>query len=200
MDVHGRVADLRDRQLDAREVIQKLPFERQVDENRIIGKIERRIEGAVREAIRWASLDGDLTRYAVNLSHNLTIIRLTEESQDGMREQIFERLERLRQAWDRRLARLPGYGPQDERPEPPVLFACVIYRHILFIATMDASQPDAVEHIPIQMNMGENTQHQWNALAIMLTVCWARDLIRAKIAEMGLQPRSPAQPEADPDA
>lgn len=84
----------------------------------------------------------------------------------------------------------------------PVLFGFVIYKHTLMIVTLDAQDPAAPCNIPISLNMAESNQHQWNALAIMVTICWARDLLVRVVNEIEVdrEVAKARMPSEDPDA
>jgi len=84
----------------------------------------------------------------------------------------------------------------------PVLFGFVIFKHTLMIVTLDAQDPAAPCNIPISLNMAESNQHQWNALAIMVTICWARDLLVRVVNEIELdrEVAKARMPSEDPDA
>lgn len=203
IDVHGRINDLRVRQAEALENNLKTPAERKTDEKAVIRDITRHLQRTLNEATRWAAKDGAIDVYGDRLPPNLAIIDLSEEEDtDQMREIISDGMNNLAYDWQEVLKDLPGWPPgfaDDDKPRAPVMFGLVIYKHVLFIATLDGSEDDSVEHIPIQLNMGEKNQHQWNALAIMLTICWARDIQMKKVAEMQLVPEEQAQ-SSDPDA
>ncbi len=73
-------------------------------------------------------------------------------------------------------------------------------KHIITIVTLDASDPSAIIHVPCQLHMAERNQHQWNALAIMVTICWARDVLLDYInSRPDLQPEVKDE-SSDPDA
>ena len=125
----------------------------------------------------------------------IEVLNLTEvNKRRNMQIVIDEAMAWNASKWNKKLDEWPA----DKRPQAPVVFGFFIYKHILFIATLNASDPDAKAHIPIQLNMGEKNQHQWNALAVMVTICWARDIMMRKIVEMNIQPVA-ANPEVDVD-
>lgn len=197
--VHGRISDLRDKQVEVLQNSIKLPADRQNDERLVIGDIAKQLRKTLNEAIIWAAKDGALDVYGKQLPPNLEIIDVTTmASQAQMRLAITDRLNQMADEWTDTMDNLPGFPDEDSKPDPPVIFGLVIYKHILFIATMNAGDLDAVEHIPTQLNMGEKNQHQWNALAIMLTICWARDILKKTATAMNLNP-VPDTPSSDPD-
>lgn len=200
IDVHGRISDLRDKQVEVLQDSLKTPGERQRDERVVISDIAKQLKKTLREAMNWAATDGALDVYGEQLPPNLQIINLTRmTSQNAMRTEITERLNRMADDWADTMERLPGFATGEDKPDPPVIFGLVIYKHILFIATLDAGDFEAVEHIPTQLNMGEKNQHQWNALAIMLTICWARDILMKTATAMKLK-AAPDPQLSDPDA
>ncbi|KAK7754092.1 hypothetical protein SLS62_003938 [Diatrype stigma] len=201
IDVHGRINDLRVKQVEALQNNLKTAAQRQNDESAAINDIARHLKKTLREAIRWAAKDGAIDVYGKQLPPNLAIIDLSEEQDtDYMHECIDIELNNLAYDWQEALEALPAVdGVDGNKPNPPVVFGLVIYKHILFIATLNGADQESVVHIPIQLNMEEKNQHQWNALAIILTICWARDIQMKMIAEMNLVPQEEA-PSSDPDA
>ncbi len=201
MDVHGRITDLRDAQRAASRNYVKLPQERQRDVYNVVSNITRQIRRTLQEAKDWAEDDAGLGAYD-QLPPNIRIIDLTRQpSRRDMRKVIRRSMSRMAQNFRDYMQKLPGFTKDEQRPEVPVIFGLVIYKHIVFIATLNGSDKQAVEHIPIQLNMGERTQHQWNALAIMLTICWARDTLRNKVQDMKIQPTANNNAQlSDPDA
>ncbi|KAH7031081.1 uncharacterized protein B0I36DRAFT_349210 [Microdochium trichocladiopsis] len=96
----------------------------------------------------------------------------------------------------------PPTSFSSSQTKAPVLFGFVIFKHTLMIVTLDAQDPAAPCNIPISLNMAESNQHQWNALAIMVTICWARDLLSRVVDEIAvdLEAAKARMPSEDPDA
>ncbi|KAI1210979.1 uncharacterized protein F4807DRAFT_421105 [Annulohypoxylon truncatum] len=183
MDIHGRIRDIRKAKTDATQ---------DEDERRIVKHIRARVQ----DALRWAELDGDIAKYSNTLPPNVRLIEMYEADKDNMHISIQNSMAEMAASWREKLERVP----EDQRPVPPVIFGLVIFKHILFIVTLDSKDPEASCHIPIQVNLSENNQNQWNALAIMVTICWARDLfadVANRIPDLLLEAPSA---DSDPDA
>ncbi|KAI5868426.1 hypothetical protein GGS23DRAFT_609143 [Durotheca rogersii] len=183
IDLHGRVRDLR-------------KAERTNPES------GRRIVNLVRESVRkvlhWAELDGNIAKYSSQLVANVQILEMRDADRLDMDLHIQSEMAELAVQW----REIMDQVPEENRPPAPVLFGFVIFKHILFIVTLDADKPDAACHIPCQLNLSEKNQHQWNALAIMITVCWARDLfadVAKRIPNLDLEALEEGQ-SSDPDA
>ncbi|KAI2620104.1 hypothetical protein GGR54DRAFT_602501 [Hypoxylon sp. NC1633] len=159
IQIGARVRDLRKAQAQYTEDV----FER---------RIVKFITSKLRAALRWAELDGDIAKYSSHLLPNVRIMEMKDLDRLDMDLHIQDEMSELAASWRKILSAVP----EPERPVAPVLFGFVIYKHILFIVTLDAQNPKARCHIPCQLNLSEHNQHQWNALAIMVTICWARDL------------------------
>ena len=185
MDVHGRISDLRHRQAEISRNPKIPPPAKKKLLERVINGITKHIDKRLDEALEWATLDGDLFVYDQQLPSITETVNLTEiDKRRDMRRIIDEEMAMTAASWNKALDEWCSGG---SRPDAPVVFGFFIYKHILIIATLNASDPNAKVHIPIQLNMGEKNQHQWNALAIMVTICWARDLMMKKVEEMGLE-------------
>ncbi|XDG09441.1 hypothetical protein ABKA04_009056 [Annulohypoxylon sp. FPYF3050] len=182
MDMHGQIRDIRKAKTDATQ---------DEDERRIV----KHIRGKIQAALRWAELDADIARFSDTLPPNVRLIEMYEADKDNMHIPIQRSMSEVATSWRERLELIPS----DQRPVSPVIFGLVIFKHILFIVTLDSQDPEATCHIPIQVNLLEKNQNQWNALAIMVTICWARDLyadVTNKIP--GLLSDAP-KAESDPD-
>ncbi|OTA96041.1 hypothetical protein M434DRAFT_28132 [Hypoxylon sp. CO27-5] len=160
-------------------------------------KILQMTRRRITDAHRWAQLDGDIAKYErTPVPSNVKIVEIRDADRQDMDVHIQNEMKDLAEEWRELLVRIP----EQDRPKAPVLFGFVIFQHILFIVTLDAEDPDAVCHIPCQLNLSERNQHQWNAMAIMVTICWARDLFEAlshKIPRIDIVEQSQ---DSDPDA
>ncbi|KAI0111323.1 hypothetical protein F4814DRAFT_422106 [Daldinia grandis] len=163
MDIHGRVRDLRRAQ-------RSHPDEQH--KNRCGRRLVNHIKQTLAQALRWSATDGNIRKYRRDFEPNIVILEMNDENKSDMDVVIRTEMTKLATWWRDKLALMPG----EVRPEAPVLFGFVIFKHIVFIVTIDAQNSDAVCHIPCQLNLSEENQYQWNALAIMATICWARDL------------------------
>ncbi|RYO99083.1 hypothetical protein DL764_006910 [Monosporascus ibericus] len=217
IEVHGRISDLREKQMEVKRNYTKLPHERQADENVVIEDITKHLIKTLEDAMDWAVADGTLTIYSKKqLPSNIEVFDLTW-CKDGFAETVLTTMTRMAEVWSQTLAELPGLednsrenGGENEqadgddnttkKPEAPVLFGFFIYKHIVTIVTLNAGDKMAAEHTSCELNFAEKNQHQWNALAVMATVCWARDLLKKKALEMKLKPVDIASELSDPDA
>ncbi|KAI1470632.1 uncharacterized protein F4812DRAFT_418413 [Daldinia caldariorum] len=163
MDIHGRVRDLRREQRSNQDEEHKRRCGRRLVDH---------IKQALTQALRWSATDGNIRKYRRDFEPNIVILEMNDENKSDMDVVIETEITKLSAWWRDKLALVPG----ESRPEAPVLFGFVIFKHIVFIVTMDAQNPNAVCHVPCQLNLSEENQYQWNALAIMATICWARDL------------------------
>ncbi|KAI1386492.1 uncharacterized protein F4822DRAFT_410282 [Hypoxylon trugodes] len=183
IDLHGRIYDFRKEHSDDPRTAQRI-----VDVTR---------QGLV-EALHWAEIDGDLAKYSNSIVPNVRIFEMQDMDRLDMDVHIQDEMSALGTAWREALERVPEEG----RPKAPVVFGFVIFKHIVFIVTLDANNPDAFCHIPCQLNMSERNQHQWNALAIMVTVCWARDIFMEVVKDIPISEldKKDEDSSSDPDA
>ncbi|KAK8090961.1 hypothetical protein PG994_000466 [Apiospora phragmitis] len=118
----------------------------------------------------------------------------SEASSAQCEEQLAKLAERWRQRFDERdLESLPSH------PKAPVIYGFIIMSSALIIVSRDAANPEANTHTPLKMNMAEDCQEGWNALGIMVTICWARDMLMRLREDLGLTVRI-SEAESDPDA
>ncbi|KAI1095760.1 hypothetical protein F5B19DRAFT_438723 [Rostrohypoxylon terebratum] len=182
MDIHGQIRDMRKAKTDATQ---------DDNERRIVKHIKERVQ----TALRWAELDADIARFSDTLPPNVRLIEMYEANKHNMHIPIQKSMAEVATAWRERLERVPS----DQRPVSPVIFGLVIFKHILFIVTLDSQDPEATCHIPIQVNLLEKNQNQWNALAIMVTICWARDLYADVVNKIPDLLFDAPKVESDPD-
>lgn len=162
------------------------------------GRIRQELGGA----IDWANLDADIGQYANIFPPNIMILEMRDEDRLDMDMHIQHAMSERAAVW--RL--IVGSMPEEKRLLAPVLFAFVVYKHIVSIVTLDGDNPEAVCHIPIQLNLSEQNQNQWNALAIMATICWGRDLYADLVKELNAfagmddSTQKAKADESDPDA
>lgn len=156
-----------------------------------------RLRRALEQAVEWAKQDGGIDKYGDQLPPNVRIMDLkgiTQTDEPDSEAKIQTEMCNLAQAWRDHASN--AYEPV----EPPVVFGFVIIKHIITIVTLDASDPGAIIHVPCQLHMAERNQHQWNALAILVTICWARDVLLDYIgARPDLKPEVKDE-SSDPDA
>ncbi|KAI1076790.1 hypothetical protein F5B20DRAFT_572635 [Whalleya microplaca] len=198
IDIHGRIRDLRREQFHIQRHGEG-EAEKQLANRIVVGDIIKQIRRTLEDALQWASLDGDTIKYGQQLPPNVKIIELKDgeaAEQPDSERLIQTQMCRLGAQWRRTLDEVP----EEQRSKAPVIFGFVIFKHILFIVTMDANDPEAICHIPCQLNMAEKNQHQWNALAIMVTICWARDLLVAAADKIPHLTAFENAESSDPDA
>ncbi|KAI1364465.1 hypothetical protein F5Y08DRAFT_212735 [Xylaria arbuscula] len=197
IDVHARIQDIRGDEALIKSDTEEAEAVKQEFLKTLSADIAGRLRRALEQAAEWAKQDGGIDRYGDQLPPNVTIMDLkginqTDEPESEVK--IKAEMCDLAQQW-RNLAS-NAYEPA----EPPVIFGFVIMKHIITIVTLDASDPDAIIHVPCQLHMAERNQHQWNALAILVTICWARDVLLDYIsAHPGFQPEVKDE-SSDPDA
>ncbi|KAI1269099.1 hypothetical protein F5Y18DRAFT_176553 [Xylariaceae sp. FL1019] len=193
IEVHGRIQDLRKEQWSIRQD-QESSDKRQQSRS-VTSGIVSHLEKALQIAIDWAHEDGGSAKYGNQIPRNIKIIEIKDKisADEDSANKIQVEMADLAGKWRKTV-------PSKDGKQAPVVFAFVILRHIIFIVTLDASNPEADIHIPCQLNMAERNQHQWNALAIMVTVCWARDVLLDYIdSAHELQPQQKSD-SSDPDA
>ncbi|KAJ1333541.1 hypothetical protein MN608_03532 [Microdochium nivale] len=167
-----------------------------------IPEIER--EQSISNSSVWDSEDGDTTIKVEEDDENGGLKGLRESPQLGVETPRAPRQAATLQneddpteAEDTTPRQLPP--PSTLHTKAPVLFGFVIFKHTLMIVTLDAQDPMSPCNIPISLNMAESNQHQWNALAIMVTICWARDLLARVVEDINLETAA-RMPSEDPDA
>ncbi|KAI0811635.1 hypothetical protein GGR55DRAFT_79731 [Xylaria sp. FL0064] len=194
IDVHARIQDIRGNEADVKQNEELNEAEKQNIIRTLSADMARRLRRALEQALYWAKQDGEIDKYGNQLPSNVRIIDLKGSTETGFDVKIQTQLCDLAETW-----RAHAWNG-DTPVQAPVLFGFVILKHIITIVTLDASDPDATFHVPCQLHMAERNQHQWNALAILVTVCWARDVLVNYInARPDLQPHVKIE-SSDPDA
>ncbi|KXJ92362.1 hypothetical protein Micbo1qcDRAFT_204354 [Microdochium bolleyi] len=166
-----------------------------------LGIAEPEREQSVANSSVWGSEDGDITIKVEEDDENSGLKQLQESPQLGAETPKVSRQAAAVQQDDQQAE--GESTPRQPPPNPlqtkaPVLFGFVIFKHTLMIVTLDANDPMAPCNIPISLNMAESNQHQWNALAIMVTICWARDLLARVVEDINLETAA-RMPSEDPD-
>ncbi|KAI0965672.1 hypothetical protein F4678DRAFT_452230 [Xylaria arbuscula] len=195
IDIHARIQDIRgdeaeiqqDKELDAAEKEEAI---RNISAD-MAGRLRRSLE----QALDWANQDGEIERYGDQIPPNVRIMELrgiTQTDEPESEVKIQNELCELAEEW--RTHASNGDAPA------PVLFGFIIMKHIITIVTLDAADPGAIMHVPCQLHMAERNQHQWNALAIMVTVCWARDVLLDYIDARPDLKAEVKEESSDPDA
>ncbi|KAK5628496.1 hypothetical protein RRF57_004211 [Xylaria bambusicola] len=197
IDVHARIQDIRgDEAVIKNDVEEAEAVKREFIKN-LSADMAGRLRRALEQAVEWAKQDGGIDKYGDQLPSNVRIMELrgiTQTDEPDSEVKIQTEMCNLAREW--RTHASNAHDPV----EAPVIFGFVIMKHIITIVTLDASDPDTVIHVPCQLHMAERNQHQWNALAILVTICWARDVLLDYISA-----RSDLKPEvkdesSDPDA
>ncbi|KAI0553367.1 hypothetical protein F4679DRAFT_467474 [Xylaria curta] len=197
IDVHARIQDIRNEEIVIKTDKGKNETEKRGLIKTVSAEIVKQLRRALEQALGWAKQDGEIDRYGDQLPPNVRVMELrniimTDEPDSELKIQT--EMCSLAEEW--RTYASNGGAPV----QAPVLFGFVIMKHIITIVTLDASDPDAIIHVPCQLHMAEKNQHQWNALAILVTICWARDVLLTYInARPDLQPEVKSESE-DPDA
>ncbi|KAI1329723.1 hypothetical protein F5Y16DRAFT_397065 [Xylariaceae sp. FL0255] len=177
IDVHARIQDHRGEQADVRRDTSLSPIKRKQLTRSISSDIVNKLKRALKTALDWANEDAGNAKYGDRLLRNVKIIEMRDKfsaDEPDSEEKVQTEMSELADRW--RDAVAEHDGGQSQHPLP-VIFGFVILRHIILIVTLDAADPEAIIHIPCQLNMAERNQHQWNALAILVTICWARDVL-----------------------
>ncbi|KAI1422408.1 hypothetical protein F5Y12DRAFT_621041 [Xylaria sp. FL1777] len=197
IDIHARIQDIRGDEAMIKHDEEIVEAEKQELIKAISADIAGRLTRALEQALDWAEQDGEIDKYGDQIPPNVRIMELkgvtaTDEPESEVKVQA--ELCGLAEEW--RTHSLNGDAPV----QAPVIFGFVIMKHIITIVTLDASDPGAIIHVPCQLHMAERNQHQWNALAILVTICWARDVLLDYInARPDLQPEVKEE-SSDPDA
>ncbi|KAK7981785.1 hypothetical protein PG988_004023 [Apiospora saccharicola] len=159
--------------------------------------MSRRLQKLLNAAIQWSWVDGNLTAYKDDLLPNIQIMDVSGNpgaSSVDVEKQLACLAERWRERFDERdFKSLPSH------PKVPVIYGFVIVGSSMIIVSLDAANSEANTHTPLKMNMAEAYQEGWNALGIMVTICWARDMLMRLREDLGLTVRA-REVESDPDA
>lgn len=197
IDVHARIQDIREDEAVVKHDEEIVEAKKQELIKTISADMVGRLRRALEQALDWAKQDGEIEKYGDQLPPNLRVMELkgiTETDEPESAVKIQSELCELAEEW--RTHASNGDAPV----QAPVIFGFVIMKHIITIVTLDASDPSAIIHVPCQLHMAERNQHQWNALAIMVTICWARDVLLDYInSRPDLQPEVKDE-SSDPDA
>ncbi|KAI0484701.1 hypothetical protein GGR56DRAFT_37372 [Xylariaceae sp. FL0804] len=205
IDTHARVRDIRTQQQ-----LLKQQFKDRVvtgtewrDSNGVlILDIKTQLSKALKQAVAWASEDGDLVRYRDNIPPLINIISLDDqdpkEDPDRSDRKINAEMRESGAQW--RNVASEGAPEGQDAPQAPVIFGFVLLKHIILIVTLDSSNPGARCHVACSLNMSEFNQHQWNALAVMVTICWARDHLAKFMSNCSDLAPEAQGPASDPDA
>ncbi|KAK8051236.1 hypothetical protein PG993_002621 [Apiospora rasikravindrae] len=197
IEVASRIRDLRTKQAKVARDKRWTDAEKHAKRRTINQDMSRRLHKLLTDAIQWSWTDGDLSAYKDDLLPNIKIMEVSGNSETSsveVEEQLAKLAERWRQRFDERgLESLPSH------PKVPVIYGFVIISSWLIIVSRDAADPEANTHTPLKMNLAEVCQEGWNALGIMVTVCWARDMLMRLRDDLGLTVRT-SEAESDPDA
>ncbi|KAI1133631.1 hypothetical protein F5Y10DRAFT_228223 [Nemania abortiva] len=197
IDVHARIQDIRDHEAAVKDDTEMDEAEKKKIIKNLSADMVKQLRRALEQALTWSRQDGGLDQYEDQLPSNVKIMELkgvtpTDEPESELK--IEGEMCDLAEEW-RQHSR-----DRDAPIYAPVVFGFVIMKHIITIVTLDAADPGAIIHVPCQLHMAERNQHQWNALAILVTICWARDVALDYIgAGSDLEPTLKVE-SSDPDA
>ncbi|KAI1108272.1 hypothetical protein F5Y14DRAFT_459796 [Nemania sp. NC0429] len=197
IDVHARIQDIRGREAAVKDDKELDEDQKRESIKALSADIAKQLRRALEQALEWSRQDGELDKYGDQIPPNVKIMELrdmsaAEHSESELR--IEREMSNLTEEWRRHSQ------SRDAPVHAPVVFGFVIMKHIITIVTLDASDPGAILHVPCQLHMAERNQHQWNALAILVTICWARDVALDYI-DAGTDMKPVVKDESsDPDA
>ncbi|KAI0525769.1 hypothetical protein F5B22DRAFT_587665 [Xylaria bambusicola] len=197
IDVHARIQDIRGDEAVIKNDTEEAEAVKREFIKSLSAAMAGRLRRALEQAVDWAKQDGGIDNYGDQLPPNVKIMELkgiTQNDEPDSEVKIQTEMCNLAEEWRTHAS------TAHDLVEAPVIFGFVIMKHIITIVTLDASDPDAIIHVPCQLHMAERNQHQWNALAVLVTICWARDVLLDYISA-----RSDLKPEvkdesSDPDA
>ncbi|KAJ2975001.1 hypothetical protein NUW58_g8483 [Xylaria curta] len=201
IDVHARIQDIRDDEASVKGDKGKDVAEKRKLIWAMSTEIVKQLRRVLEHALAWAKQDGEIGKYGDQLPPNVIIMELrgaTATAEPESEAKIQTEMCDLAEKWRACASNEDTTTPTSV--QVPVLFGFVIMKHIITIVTLDASDQGAVIHVPCQLHMAERNQHQWNALAILVTICWARDVLLNYINALpNLQPEVKEE-SSDPDA
>lgn len=203
MQMSSRIRDLRIAQGKVARDRTRQQAARDADQARLSKAIAKKIHKLLTDAIHWSKVDGGLDVFGDELPPNVAILHVSAGiSITEAQAKMDDHMEKLAQIWRDRFASL-GPPPSSETASPPlepVLYAFIIMNHLVLIATKNAATPNAPIHIPVRIDMEKPLQQSWNALGLMVTICWARDKLMEAAAALQLDAQDARKEESDPDA
>ncbi|KAK6853426.1 hypothetical protein PG995_010238 [Apiospora arundinis] len=197
IEVASRIRDLRTKQAKVAGDKRWTDAEKHSKNRNITQDMSRRLHKLLSDAIQWSWADGNLTAYKDDLLPNIEIMETSGSSEPSSVE-VEGQMARLAERWRQRFAK-GDFESLPSQPQVPVIYGFVIVGWSLVIVSQDAANPEAHTHTPLKINMAEDCQEGWNALGIMVTICWARDMLMRLRDELGLTVRN-SEAESDPDA
>ncbi|ORY65063.1 uncharacterized protein BCR38DRAFT_474037 [Pseudomassariella vexata] len=203
-DVQARIRDLRETQRKISKDRSKAKEAQRAEQSAITQEILKKLRHVLEETVHWSRQDGGLGKFGDALLPNILVIEKLHEATTS--DELLQPMHDLAEQWRARMtqlvSKLASKSSTDHSPQAPVIYGLLVINHLLYIVSIDASNPQASVgsvNLLLKTNMGEQKQQQWNALAIMVTVCWARDKLMATAQEMKLDERD-KETESDPDA
>ncbi|KAI1435675.1 hypothetical protein GGR50DRAFT_655338 [Xylaria sp. CBS 124048] len=201
IEVHARIQDI----LGGEAAIQRDEETTREKKHELISSMSanmaKQLRRVLEQALDWAKKDGTIENYADQLPPNVKVMELkgiAVTDQPESEAKVQSEMHCLAEEW--RIHAAKGNVDGNAPVQAPVIFGFIIMKHIITIVTLDASNPRAIIHVPCQLHMAERNQHQWNALAILVTICWARDVLLDYINDRpDLKPIEKAE-SSDPDA
>lgn len=193
----SRIRDLRTKQAKIARDKRWTNAEKVAKRRSIQKDMSKRLDKLLSDAIQWSWEDGNLTAYKDDLLPNIEIMDVSGSpgaSAVDVEKQLTNLAGRWRQQFDKR-----EFKSLSSHPEVPVIYGFVIMGSSMIIVSLDAANSEAKTHTPLTMNMAETYQEGWNALGIMVTICWARDMLMRLREDLCLTVRV-REVESDPDA
>ncbi|KAK7928035.1 hypothetical protein PG985_005033 [Apiospora marii] len=197
IEVASRIRDLRTKQAKVARDKRWTNAEKAAKRRTIQKDMSRRIHKLLSDAIQWSWADGNLIAYKGELLPNIEIMDVSG-SPDASVVDVENQLARLAERWRKQFDERE-FKSLSSHPEVPVIYGFVILGSSMIIVSLDAANSEAKTHTPLTMNMAEAYQEGWNALGIMVTICWARDMLMRLREDLGLTVRI-REVESDPDA
>ncbi|KAH8681554.1 hypothetical protein BX600DRAFT_491748 [Xylariales sp. PMI_506] len=201
----ARIRDVRAKALAVCYDTSKLAAEKD-SERAILGReMARKIRLVLEDAIKWAREDGGLAVYGTRLATNIVVEEITEENVITASLFIHNTMKHLAETWVKDIEDLGSdkfnelAKKESQLPAPPVVYGIFLIQHQVLIVHLDAENPTATYYVETRLIMNSTTHQQWNALAIMATICWARDKLMAMAEKMKL-PHEEDDASSDPDA
>jgi hypothetical protein len=161
---------------------------------------------AIEAAINWAWKDGRLKNYGNALPSNITVFGVVKLGDpDEVWAHIEGKMDALAQRWRKRTSEFEEQqksktaAGDGKALEPPVIFGFAIVFHKLILVHRNLQKLDATTIIEAVLDMETDNQRQWYSMVIMMTICWARDILMRTAAAMNLE-AAQRESSSDPDA
>ncbi|KAH8194289.1 hypothetical protein TruAng_011548 [Truncatella angustata] len=201
-NVQTRVHDIHTEYAEEKMGFSKDYIAKAADAETFRAKYFKAVKKTIDKAIKWAWKDGQIERW-VEFPPSVTVLDVSDmNTLTQTRVDITEKLEALRTRWKMAMDRHQRKSwPQGRIPQSPVIWAFAVMEHNVVLLSLDASNDDALPLAETNMDFCTETQRQWHAALIMVTICFARDRMMALVRHVGPQNLdSPVnQDDDDPD-